>query len=436
MAKISVNWSEKIKAMKPVHGVNQAPTHNLETDNFHYLTEAGIPYARLHDFLIMTAHCNPVDIPGMFPDFSKDPKDPASYDFAFADVLVKGLIDAGVEPFWRLGVTFENYTAVKGYHVFPPKSPKKWAEICEGVIRHYTEGWADGFHYNINFWEIWNEPDNYETYPENNGWAGTKEEYYELYEVTAKHLKSCFPHLKIGGYSSCGFYALTEAKHNSGNCSPRHEYFIEFFDGFLKHIKETGAPLDFFSWHSYPDDPAEVRVYARYARARLDEAGYTDTLTSFDEWNARPQERGTPMHAAVTAAVLSVAQEEPIDNAMFYDARMGVSMYGGMFNPLTQLPFPTYYAFMAFDELYRLGTEVKYEMNDSDGIYALAASNGKRGAILISNPTQDDVPLELNFEGEIYECKIISETRNLSAMGHVMPRIISGGTTLLITVDI
>lgn len=436
MAKISVNWSEKIKAMKPVHGVNQAPTHNLETDNFHYLTEAGIPYSRLHDFLIMTAHCNPVDIPGMFPDFSKDPKDPASYDFAFADVLVKGLIDAGVEPFWRLGVTFENYTAVKGYHVFPPKSPKKWAEICEGVIRHYTEGWADGFHYNINFWEIWNEPDNYETYPENNGWAGTKEEYYELYEVTAKHLKSCFPHLKIGGYSSCGFYALTEAKHNSGNCSPRHEYFIEFFDGFLKHIKETGAPLDFFSWHSYPDDPAEVRVYARYARARLDEAGYTDTLTSFDEWNARPQERGTPMHAAVAAAVLSVAQEEPIDNAMFYDARMGVSMYGGMFNPLTQLPFPTYYAFMAFDELYRLGTEVKYEMNDSDGIYALAASNGKRGAILISNPTQDDVPLELNFEGEIYECKIISETRNLSAMGHVMPRIISGGTTLLITVDI
>lgn len=436
MAILNIDWNKKIKPMKPVHGVNQAPTHNLLTKNFHYLTEAGIPYARLHDFLIMTAHCNPVDIPGMFPDFNKDPKDPASYDFAFADVLIKGLVDAGVEPFWRLGVTFENFTAVKGYHVFPPKDPQRWAEICEGVIRHYTEGFADGFHYNINFWEIWNEPDNYETYPENNGWAGTKEEYYELYEVTAKHLKKCFPHLKIGGYSSCGFYALTEAKHNSGNCSPRHEYFIEFFNGFLEHIKRTGAPLDFFSWHSYPDDPEEVRVYARYARARLDEAGYKDTLTSFNEWNSRPQLRGTPMHATCTAAVIMIAQEEPIDSAMFYDARMGVSMYGGMFNPLTQLPFPTYYAFMAFNELYRLGTEVKYDLTDSGGIYALAAANGKRGAVMMANPTENDVPLELNFDGEIYECKIISEARNLSPMGNAKPTVIESGTTLLITVDL
>ena len=436
MATVKINWDKKIKPMKPVHGVNQAPTHNLNTHNFHYLTEAGIPYARLHDFLIMTAHCNPVDIPGMFPDFSKDPKDPSSYDFAFADVLVKGLIDAGVEPFWRLGVTFENFTAVKGYHIFPPKDYKKWAQICEGVIRHYTEGWADGFRYDIKYWEIWNEPDNYETYPENNGWGGTKEEYYELYEVASKHLKSCFPHLKIGGYSSCGFYALTEARHNSGNCSPRHEYFIEFFNGFLEHIKRTGAPLDFFSWHSYPDNPADVRIYARYARERLDNAGYRSTETSFNEWNSYPQLRGTAKHAAYTAAVLAVAQQEPIDSAMFYDARMGVSMYGGMFNPLTQLPFPTYYAFSAFNELYRLKNEVECIVSEGDEIYAIAASNGKRGAILIANPADDDVGLDLDFSGEIYECKIIAETRNLSPIGYAKPTKIAGGTTLVITVDI
>lgn len=276
----------------------------------------------------MTAHCNPVDIPGMFPDFSKDPKDPASYDFAFADVLVNGLVDAGVEPFRRLGVTFENYTAIKGYHVFPPKNPQKWAEICEGVIRHYTEGWADGYHFNITFWEIWNEPDNYETYPDNNGWAGTKEEYYELYDITAKHLKKCFPHLKIGGYSSCGFYALTEAKHNSGNCSPRHEYFIEFFDGFIDYIGKSGAPLDFFSWHSYPDSIEDLRTYAR------------------------------------------------------------------------------------------------------------AAANGRHGAIMISNPSDADIDLELDFDGDIYECKIIDESCNLSPIGCEKPKRIASGTVLVITVDI
>lgn len=142
------------------------------------------------------------------------------------------------------------------------------------------------------------------------------------------------------------------------------------------------------------------------------------------------------MHATCTAAVIMIAQEEPIDSAMFYDARMGVSMYGGMFNPLTQLPFPTYYAFMAFNELYRLGTEVGYELTDSDGIYALAASNGKRGAIMLANPSENDVPLKLNFEGEIYECKVISETRNLSPMGYAKPTVIESGTTLLITVDL
>ena len=48
---------------------------------------------------------------------------------------------------------------IKPYHTFPPKDPEKWARICEHIIRHYTEGWADGYHYNIRYWEIWNEPE-------------------------------------------------------------------------------------------------------------------------------------------------------------------------------------------------------------------------------------------------------------------------------------
>ena len=27
----------------------------------------------------------------------------------------------------------------------------------------------------------------------------TPEEFYRLYDVTAKHLKACFPHIKVGG---------------------------------------------------------------------------------------------------------------------------------------------------------------------------------------------------------------------------------------------
>ena len=115
---------------------------------------------------------------------------------------------------------------------------------------------------------------------------------------------------------------------------------------------------------------------------------------------------------------------------------MGVSMYGGMFNPMTQLPLPNYYAFVAFNELYRLGNEVACEQIEADGIYAIAARGGRRGAILISNPSEEDIPLDLSFDGEVYECKVISEGRNLSPMGYAEPSVIEAGTVIVVTVDI
>jgi hypothetical protein len=89
----------------------------------------------------------------------------------------------------------------------------------------------------------------------------------------------------------------------------------------------------------------------------------------------------------------------------------------------------------AFGELYVLGTQIKCEC-DNPSVYTLAATNGKRGAILISNPTDNDVPLELDFAGEIYECKVIAESRCLSPMGYSKPKVIEAGTVLVVTVDI
>ena len=87
-------------------------------------------------------------------------------------------------------MTIENYVDIRRYRIDPPKDFGKWARICEHVIRHYNEGWADGFHYGITYWEIWNEPDNGPTVARNQMWTGTAEQYYELYDVTARHLKS------------------------------------------------------------------------------------------------------------------------------------------------------------------------------------------------------------------------------------------------------
>lgn len=420
--RIKIDFNENVGTIKPMHGVGQPPFAGTNFKMFHYLTEAGIPYSRLHDVGGAYGGFRWVDIPNIFRDFDKDPTDPASYDFTFTDMLITALVESGVEPFFRLGVTIENDAAIKSYRIDPPSDPCKWAVICEYIIRHYTEGWADGFKYDIKYWEIWNEPDNYEEPNENQMWKGTKEQYYKLYGVASKHLKKCFPHLKIGGYASCGFYALKTSFIAEANSSPRYEYFIEFLDGFLDYVTANACPLDFFSWHSYDSIENNI-IYANYARKRLDELGFCECETSCNEWNIKASARGTAYHAALTCGMMLAFQNTPLDNAMFYDARFGTSVYGSMFNPLTAEPFPTYYAFKAFNELYKLGEQVALKC-DTEQIYAVAAKKGKNACIVIANPYLDEMPMELDFDGEITKCVITCDgkTEEETAFPTVLPK--------------
>lgn len=317
--KITVDFSRKEGKIKPVHGVGQPPFYGTDFDMFHYLEEAGIPFSRLHDVGGFLGGGRYVDVPNLFRDFDADPFDPASYDFVFTDLLITALVESGVEPFFRLGVSIENECMKKAYRLDPPKDNLKWAQICEGIIRHYTQGWADGFAYDIRYWEIWNEPDNYEEVLENQMWRGTKEQFYALYGVASRYLKERFPHLKIGGYGSCGFYAARGRKEAVAEAasSPRMEYFLTFFEGFLAYVKENDCPLDFFSWHSYDGVQANL-FYAEYARRRLDEEGFVHTEHTLNEWNCEVGMRGTSRHAAVTAAMLLGLQDSSLDLSLIH----------------------------------------------------------------------------------------------------------------------
>ena len=172
------------------------------------------------------------------------------------DKYIQDTLLAGTETFYRLGSKIEH--GIKKYNIHPPADFGKWARICEHIIRHYNEGWNNGFYYNIKYWEIWNEADlddkegitNFRT------WTGTPQQYYELYTVAAKHLKKCFPNLKIGG--------------------PALAYRInEWFDGFIAYVKEHSAPLDFCSWHMYASEVKSVIERSRIIRRKLDAAGFT-----------------------------------------------------------------------------------------------------------------------------------------------------------------
>ena len=423
MIPVKVDFEKAVGRMKPMHGVGQAPFLFTNFSMVHFLKDAGVPYSRLHDVGGWFGGNLWADIPNIFRDFSADAYDPMSYDFAFTDMLITALIENGVEPFFRLGVTIENFAMIKAYRIYPPEDPMKWAVICEHIIRHYTEGWANGFRYKIDYWEIWNEPDNYEDPMENQMWRGTKEQYFELYRVASKHLKACFPHLKIGGYASCGFYSILDGNFvASAASSPRTDYFIEFFDAFLEYIKAHDCPLDFFSWHSY-DSVKRSILYANYAKKRLIEAGYPETETTCNEWNCEVNTRGTYRHAALSAAMMLAFQNTPLDSAMFYDAGFGTSIYQSLFHPLTKEPFPTYYAFPAFNRLYTLKEQVRVEV-ESEEIYAVAAANGKRGCVMVANPSTEDVAIDWQFTGTVSGCLLTAEggVEQAVALPAVLPK--------------
>ena len=408
MANIQVNFSQTKGKIKPMHGVGQPPFVGVDFEKFHFLQDAGIPFSRLHDVGGGYGGFRFVDIPNLFRDFDADPTDPDAYDFTFTDLLVTALVKQNIEPFFRLGVTIENQAEIKAYRIFPPKDYLKWAKICEGVIRHYTEGWANGFHYNIRYWEIWNEPDFNYILVKNQMWRGSREDFYEFYGVASKYLKNCFPHLKIGGYASCGFSGAI-ALANGETPSERAQYWLDFFHGFLKYAKENACPLDYFSWHSYGSIESTANIQANYVRNKLDAYGFVNTETICNEWNVDFNLRGTLQHAAEVTGMMLAFQDSPLDSAMFYDARFGTSIYGGMFNPLTGEPFPAYYGFKAFNELYKRGNQIALEC-DTEGLYAVAAVGETDKCIVIANTTEQDLPLNLSMDGQIKECLLLDES--------------------------
>lgn len=393
MSVIRVDMNKAIKKIKPMHAGGQPP---LGGNNglFHYLTEAGIPYSRLHDVGGAYGGMRYVDIPNIFRDFDADVNDPASYDFAFTDFLIQSLMEAGVEPYFRLGITIEVLSNIKSYRTAPPKDYDQWARICEHIIAHYTEGWANGFCYDITYWEIWNEPDNVFRKDAPQMWSGTAEEYYRLYDVAAKHLKARFPNIKIGGYASCGFHALTY-QNVSERKAEAYQYFIDFFHGFLRYVREHGSPFDFFSWHSYEDTKTTL-IWERYVAQTLKEYGFEDVENHINEWDPFVEEYGTAHHSAEVAGMMLAMQNRTPEVLCIYDMRANTVPYCPLFDVKSKKPIHAYYAMVAFNHLYKLGNQVELTV-DTEDLYAVAASDGIYHALMISNLT--GATQELTLEG-------------------------------------
>ncbi len=413
MITIRVNSDKQIKPIKPMHAMGQPPYGGgfmkFDFSHIKHLQNAAVPYSRLHDVGGAFGANRFVDIPNIFRDFDADENDPASYDFAFTDALIAGMYQYHVKPIFRLGVTIENQAHIKALRIDPPKDFHKWARVCEHIIRHYNEGWAGGFHYGIEYWEIWNEPENGPTPDQNQMWTGTAEQYYEMYDVTAKHLKNCFgDSIKVGGYGACGFYGIYYHPEKYGVSVPQREkddryekdvYRVEFMLAFLKFIREHESPIDFFSWHSY-SDVEKTLVMDAYLQKTLAEHGYAGLETHLNEWNNAHEAalHGSSYASAAAAGMMAAMQDGGTYMMCYYDSRLQASTYGGLFAPLTYEPVSTYYAFAAFGKLYALGTQAEVGIEGAEGeFYAIAATNGEKNALYVVN--RSGKTQELQLEG-------------------------------------
>lgn len=88
---ISIDFGAKTGAVKPLHGVNNAPIRVRDGARLDEYRKAGIPFMRTHDTAGMWGGAHYVDIPNVFPDFDADENDPKSYRFAYTDSLMKAL---------------------------------------------------------------------------------------------------------------------------------------------------------------------------------------------------------------------------------------------------------------------------------------------------------------------------------------------------------
>lgn len=407
MERIVWDFSKTKGKIKPVNGVNNGPTLHTtvrSTSNSgsrEIYEKARFPYARNHDASLYEPYGGEhiVDVHRIFKNFNADENDPASYWFEPTDAYVKATYDVGTKMFYRLGASIEHYVK---YGTYPPADFAKWARICEHIIMHYTEGWANGFHYDMKYWEIWCEPDCFNRDGSNPCWQGTDEQFIELFDITAKHLKNRFPHLKIGGPSFCSIWR------DKG--------------WFLSAIKELNTPLDFFSYHWYGSRLEKFKETLHEAQRQLELYGFKGTETILDEYNYvrsflddvwvySLENEKTLKGSSFILGAMCCAQEGPLDKLMYYNG--APSGMNGIFNMSTFKPYKLFYTFVSFADMIETNGDYVPVQDAVSDIYACASKGEDEASVIITYFNDNDDGYYADEQIPDKEKEVVLEFNNL-----------------------
>lgn len=159
------------------------------------------------------------------------------YNFSYVDQIYDGLLQNGVRPFVEISFMPKKLALRQDVHPFwykqivaPPKDYKRWDDLIRAFGQHLVD------RYGLDevakwYFEVWNEPNI-------DFWTGDPKQatYFELYDHTARALKSVSPRLRVGG-------PATASAH--------------WVDAFIQHAAAQNVPTDFISSHGYADDTVQ-----------------------------------------------------------------------------------------------------------------------------------------------------------------------------------
>jgi xylan 1,4-beta-xylosidase len=187
------------------------------------------------DFRYVRGHAILHDEVGVY---NEDKQGNPKYNFTYVDQIYDGLLANGVRPVVEISfmpkALASDPNAIHPFwykqNVSPPKDYAKWDDL----IRHFAQHLVDRYGIaEVSQWyfEVWNEPNI-------DFWAGNPKQstYFELYDHTARALKSVSPLLRVGGPSTAA---------------------ADWIEPFLAHVAQQNVPIDFVSSHGYGDDTVE-----------------------------------------------------------------------------------------------------------------------------------------------------------------------------------
>lgn len=255
------------------------------------------------------------------------PLDKPVYTFAYVDKVFDAILDTGARPFVELGfMPRELATQTETLfwwkaHCSPPNDMNAWVDLVTATVLHWIERYGRE---EVRTWpfEVWNEPNLVPHF-----WTGTRTQYFELYEATARALKAIDPGLKVGGPSSSVF--VPDSRYDG----EYHDRSVEaataeapdpevlpwkpvWIHELIAYCADRELPIDFFSTHLYPTDYAfdtqgvgraisrdrdATRNDLEEMRRIIAASPYPDADLHITEWSTSPSSRDR-MHDTVYAA--------------------------------------------------------------------------------------------------------------------------------------